>query len=125
MTRTSTASVLATLLASLLAGCQKDGSDGIASSKPEGANRGEFTAIACAEGERVAVPASAVVAVYLDIDHAVVGTQAEDMAGTEHNMMCPVNELPALDANCPTGQCPYSPPGLGKTYCLTRPLPCP
>lgn len=80
-------------------------------------NRGTFGPSSCASGDRVPVASNAVSAVYFDNMGQPVGTESEDLDGTQNNKMCPT---PTPDTNvpgtCPSGYCPRS--IMGRTYCL-------
>ena len=107
-----------------LGGCPGNGgsnSTGTQTALTAGGNRGTFTPEACAESERVATPDS-VLALYFDKDGKVVGTQAENMAGTMNDRMCPLNPPPGGGSLCPGTYCPIFIPSLGMTFC--KPPPC-
>jgi hypothetical protein len=90
----------------LLAGCGRT---------PPAPSRGTFGAGSCDSSQRAGVDGAAKYAVYLDANGNPLGTSAEDLAGTQANLMCPTP--PASEPGvCPGGFCPRN--IGGKTYCL-------
>ena len=77
--------------------------------------RGNFGSGSCAAGDRVAVGSNAAYAIYVDENGNPVGQRAEDLKGTQQNLMCqtPSPEGPGA---CKAGYCPKTLSGV--TYCL-------